>query len=228
VLRLDWSDELKSLAPLRRLIPASFGIAYATSVVPNTRAQAIAKAGTFIQWGWTATAEMLARSCTAGNPPKTSIRPSYLTGPGTYINIPYCWGAFDEPGAYVLRIDPSVGYTCGDAETSIPPGWKGCTAGADCSGFIQQCWGIGPPKQNDAGLLQWVVSENSQDVGGSLSPGDMWRWPDQHVRLHSSYAGGTGDNMFEASLSWGQQIYYSYRPFTDYTNYFWDACNFAS
>jgi hypothetical protein len=73
-----------------------------------------------------------------------------------------------------------------------------------------------------------TVSENSQQVGGSLSPGDMWRWPDQHVRLHSSYAGGTGDNMFEASLSWGQQIYYSYRPFTDYTNYFWDACNFAS
>lgn len=232
ILRLHWSHNLESLRPTRLPFPPGFGLANAALIIPNTRAQATAKAQTFYNYQWTATQAMLDRTCTASAPPyPVSQRPSYLTVPGTYFEIPYCFGAFDEPGAFVLRINSPYNYTTGDKECSNPPGWKGCTAGVDCSGFIQQCWGIGPPKQDDTTLLNWVTNSPGQplNVGGTLYPGDLWRLPGQHVRLHYSYPGdGTGDYMYEASLQWGERVWYAFHGWADYANYLWCLGNFAS
>lgn len=120
-------------------------------------------------------------------------------------------------------------YTLGD--TNGTGNWRGCTAGADCSGFIQQCWGIGGDKLGTETLLEWVTNSpgQTQDVGGTLSPGDMWRLPYSHVRLHHSYPGdGTGDYMYEASISWGERVWWAFRPWSQYTNYLWCLGNFLS
>ncbi|MDE3103403.1 MAG: hypothetical protein KGJ98_14375 [Chloroflexota bacterium] len=225
ILRLNWSTTVTSLTARTRLVPENVGLAAALTTIPNTRAQATAKAQSFYNYQWTATAEMISRAC------GDSLLPSYITGAGTYFEIPYCWGAFDEPGAYVLRINAPYNYTLGDAHGVVGVSWRGCTAGADCSGFIQQCWGIGPPKQDTETLLEWVTNApgQSQNVGGTLYPGDMWRLPNTHVRLHYSYPGdGTGDYMYESSIDWGERVWFAFRPWADYPNYLWCLGNFLS
>lgn len=231
LLRLNWTQSLAPLQPLRALLPASFGSANALSVIPNTRQQALNKASNYENWAWTLTAEMMTRSCYEPGSGTYSGLPSYLSAPGTYYHMPYCWGAFDEPGAYVLRISAPYNYTTGDNHGIVGVPWRGCTAGADCSGFIQQCWGIGPPKQSTESILEWVTNSpgQSQDVGGTLYPGDMWRLPNSHVRMHYSYPGdGTGDYMYEASIEWGEQVWFAFRPWSQYTNYLWCTGNFLS
>lgn len=224
IVQLHWGSTIRALRPIRAFLPANFGIANAATPIPNTRAQATAKAQTFYNYQWTATSAMLTRSCgTAG-------LPSYITGPGTYFEIPYCWGAWDEPGAYVQRINSPYNYHLGD-NNGGSGGWKGCTAGADCSGFIQQCWGIGGSKQNTETLLNWVTNApgQSQSQGGTLYPGDMWRLPQTHARLHYSYPPDhTGDYMYEASIDWGERVWFAFRPWSQYTNYLWCLGYFLS
>lgn len=90
-----------------------------TKIVQNARA--------CYEYSWTCTSDNLS---TLTN----WVCPSYITGPGTYTSIPYCWGGFDGTSAFSLKL--SQGYNVGNASSTYVPD----TCGLDCSGFVSICW----------------------------------------------------------------------------------------
>jgi hypothetical protein len=151
--------------------------------------------------------------------------PAYINStPGTYYQVPYCWGGFNDPVDFIYKMN--AGELAGNA--NAVGGWKAGTAGPDCSGMIQQCWGITDQKYNDTGLLNWTQDPQDQSVGGTLGLGDMWRLAGSHVRMHHYYpTGGGGDYIYESTADWGEKCFHPFRPWSDYPGYQWCVGNFT-
>jgi len=128
------------------------------------------------------------------------------------------------PQGFITEMN--AGKLAGNANTT--GNFKPGTSSVDCSGMIQQCWGVGDGvKQDDTMLTNWVTESNRWDVGATLSPGDMWRLPTEHARMHRAYPGdGTGEWMIEATMDWQNRCYNTFRPWSDYVNYYWNKGNF--
>lgn len=226
IVRLAWVPVLAPLTAIRTLLPTGIGLANAATPIPNSRASAFSVADSYQNTWWTCTSEMLSRSCGG------ALLPSYIAGIGSYKEIPYCWGGNDTPSSFIANINSPNNRMLGDANGNVCC-WRGCTAGADCSGFgyITQSWGITSGHQSTETLLNWVTNSpgQSQSQGGTLYMMDMWRLPNSHVRMHYSYpGGGGGEYMYEESIYWGERAWFAFRPWSDYPNYLWCLGNFSS
>lgn len=220
ILQLDWSTGVAPLKPLTAVIELPHFTANAALQIANCRTTAIDIGKQYAHGTWTAVQANLDHHLRSD-----VAKPQYLVGPGTYYELPYCWGGMHVPQGFINQMND--GNLAGNALTT--GGFKEGTSSVDCSGMIQQCWGVGGlVKQDDTMLLNWVTETNTQDVGATLYPGDMWRLPGAHVRMHRAYPGdGTGAYMIEATMDWGNKCYNTFRPWSDFTNYWWCKGNFV-
>lgn len=219
LVKLIWADALPTLQPIRTI---SLGLgnfsANAATNVPVCRAAAIATANQYAHANWIALSQNLRAL-------DSTWLPTYFGGPGGYTNLPYNWGGFDTYAQFISRMNN--GDRAGNWNYNLAP--HPGTAGTDCSGYIQNCWSDTATKMNDTDLYNryiWQAGPSSQ--GATLGDGDMWRIAGVHVRMHHYYpVSGTGDYMYESSLDWGQATYHEFRPWADYSSYYWNKAQFT-
>lgn len=103
----------------------------------------------------------------------------------TMTRIPYRWGGFDNPAAFVKRL--GEGALAGDVCTCRDSNHNNCifarSTGVDCSGFISRVWGL--VRKYGTSDIREVSTEvkNWQNDLGALKPGDALNVAGNHVRL---------------------------------------------
>lgn len=152
-----------------------------------TREQIIINAITFHSFNW---------SCTEANllPLPGWAAPRFVTGPGNYTSMPYCWGGNSTTDEYYLGMTNGgrVGNINSPGPALVPN-----TFGHDCSGFVGLCWG--ETQKYSTNTIQTIADPiNSSD----LKPGDALDAPFYHIVL------------FEKRDGWGNYILYESTVFS--------------
>lgn len=99
VLQLEWSAAILPLVPLIATVALPRLSADAALLIANCRATAIAVGNDYahlssLGGSWIATSANLVER-------NGALRPVYLSGPGSYTNIPYCWGGMHVPQGFI-------------------------------------------------------------------------------------------------------------------------------
>jgi hypothetical protein len=216
LLELTWQSRLEPLAAAL-VLPALEFEARAANAITVCRSSAIDTANSYLNHGW---------NCSQANynTCQGSQRPAFLTGPGFYTNIPYDWDGWQTLSEF--DSDIAANKTAGNTSQVI----LFCTTGVDCSGFIQRCWNINDQKYNDTGLTNWCTTIALLDKDNPppwMNPGDMYRLPLQHARMHDFYASGnTGVYVDEAPGDPGR-TYFGYYSWAQLSGYQWCIANFS-
>ena len=99
-----------------------------------TRAQALAKADTYVQHLWTATAANISNGVVM-TPDGDSVRTPDWIVVGQNQKVPYKFGGTDELVSFDSKV--AAGLYAGDNHTD---GSSNYATGVDCSGFVCRCW----------------------------------------------------------------------------------------
>jgi hypothetical protein len=219
LLELTWQSKLDPLAAALVLPSvASMFEARATNAITGVcRNGAIVSAGGYLHHDW---------NCSQANynTCQGSQRPAFITGLGLYSSVPYDWDGFSTLSGF--DADIAANKTAGNTSTVV----LFCTTGVDCSGFIQRCWNINDAKVDDTGLTNWCTNIALLDPGNPppwMNPGDMYRLPGQHARMHEFYASGnTGVYVDEAPGDPGR-VSFNYYSWGQLNGYQWCIANFG-
>lgn len=221
LVELEWADALTPLEPTVRAA-SDEGIALAANVIPNCRSAATSRAEAYWNHTWYCN---LSNWSLCG----TTARPTYINTGGYnryYYEVPYDWGGWASLSTFDSAM--GAGQTAGNVNTSQV---NFCDEGVDCSGFIQNCWGITDAKKNDTMLTAWCTTSAAIDPNNPptwMNPGDMYRLPGQHVRMHFSYAiPATGPYVYESALANGDRVWFLYYPWAQLNGYEWNLGNFT-
>lgn len=218
LLELEWQPQVAPLAAAL-VIPQGAFEALATNTIGVCRSTAISIANDYHSHSWYCTLSNYNQCSQNGY---TSQRPSYITGYNRYYaTIPYNWGGWKTMSQF--DTDMSNSKTAGNTS---PNAVLTCSSGVDCSGYVQQCWGITNQKYNDSGLTAWCFGGSSVDtVNGptGMQSGDYYQLPGSHARLHDSYGLYNASAwVYESVGSPGcvQYVNYSWSSFSGYKYWF--------
>jgi hypothetical protein len=145
------------------------------------------------------------------------IKPSYITGAGSYNSVPYSWGQWDSPRDFSNKMSGSTTIYAGHvanfySSCSVRP------AGVDCSGFVGQTWGL-PGHPFYTGNV--VSSGYARTISWQeLRKGDALNWSGNHIMLFVSGSYGNSISTWEATGDPGiEKAARNVRPWSQARNY---------
>jgi cell wall-associated NlpC family hydrolase len=127
--------------------------------------------------------------------------------------IAYGWGHIDDPENFEKKL--AQGYAAGAHSRH---GIASCTAGIDCSGFVEYCWGLKSHLYSTSNLRD-IAGRTQANVFEDLKPGDALVKPGDHVVLFAGYNPDGTINVYEASGSASRVIYHK-RRWSELQRYF--------
>lgn len=174
--------------------PAAFGPPVPSQPVtpppglrPTTRAEIIRAAESMAAYRWTCRAANTQALCLRGFP----YRPDWQAGEEV-TGVAYDWGGDDNQDLFARKL--AAGYAAGSHSRD---GVSQCTAGIDCSGFVQFCWGLrGRPYST------WTLHHISDRVTNpftGLRPGDALNKASSHIVLFAGYRPDGNPIVYEAN-----------------------------
>ena len=133
-----------------------------------TRQSCIERAHEFFVFSW---------SCTSNNLTALTgwTKPHFISGPGSYVGMPYCWGGFNSKAEFNSGL--SNGGRPGNINTSNG-GILANTYGMDCSGFVSRAWFLFSKRSTQS--LCYISTQVSWDNAGAA---DAINNVSNHVRL---------------------------------------------
>jgi len=156
-----------------------------------TRAQIMSNARSFHRgFFWTITDANL-------RPLTNWLRPRFVTGPGTYEFMPYCWGGFDSRSSFEagLQNGGRVGnINSRDSANRIIPHVPN-TFGLDCSAFVSRAWATA----RHATITFYRISR--QITWDELRQGDALNRAGHHIHLFSHFLPDGRVVVYEATTS---------------------------
>jgi len=151
-----------------------------------TRAQIMSNARSFHRgFFWTITEANL-------RPLTNWLRPRFVTGPGTYEFMPYCWGGFDSRSSFEVGLQN--GGRVGNINTTTP-GHVPNTFGLDCSAFVSRAWATARHTTRTLYRISRQITWNE------LRQGDALNWVGEHVLLFSHFLPDGRVVVYEATTS---------------------------
>ncbi len=182
------------------LLQSGFAFAAVPPPAPGTfsasRAEAINHGDAYYSTSWWCNQSNYA-TCSG------TCRPGFMTAADQwYYQVPYQWGGWVTINQFIT--DMNNNKTAGDV--CVGP-IAGCASGVDCSGYLQQCWGLSSTRYIDTGLVDNFCTQITDWY--ALQPGDAIDLYNQHIAMnHYNVSGGC--YVYEAVGDDGRVLYHYY------------------
>lgn len=200
---LNCINKLKLLIVITSLTILSFA-----SYSQISRSQIINNAATFTAYTWTASSCNLWNGtlCGGGN----IYNAPWVTTPGTYTALPYCWGGWSTLNEFANAIAncKSAGQVCsasGGGCTGVPSAPLSCAGGHDCSGLVSRAW-----ERTSKYSTSTLPNISSSILLTQTQPGDIVNLAGSHVRLIETNYGNGNYRVIEASGADWKVAYHTY------------------